>query len=203
MASLMSNLSNSHEINNPKVYKMKYLLYGAIVCVAFSACDLKQKETRNALEEMSKSKVDIPFSKMGCFHSDADTLRIVSIAEQRYTFVHYVDSSQCSPCALDRMYTWNKFVDEYSKKGVRFAFIVEPKIEQMEDVHFSIASSGLHSPIYVDSLFAFRKQNKNLPTEQKYHSFLLDKLGHVILVGNPVQNSKIEELLDKIINNKK
>lgn len=151
---------------------------------------------------MSKSKVDIPFSKMGCFHSDADTLRIVSMAEQRYTFVHYVDSSQCSPCALDRMYTWNKFVDEYSKKGVRFAFIVEPKIEQMEDVHFSIASSGLHSPIYVDSLFAFRKQNKNLPTEQKYHSFLLDKLGHVILVGNPLQNSKIEELLDKIINNK-
>ena len=91
----MSNLPNSHEINNPKVCKMKYLLYGAIVCVAFSACDLKQKETRNALEEMSKSKVNIPFSKMGCFHSDADTLRIVSIAEQRYTFVHYVDSSQC------------------------------------------------------------------------------------------------------------
>lgn len=80
---------------------------------------------------------------------------------------------------------------------------MEPKIEQMEDVHFSIASSGLHSPIYVDSLFAFRKQNKKLPTEQKYHSFLLDKLGHVILVGNPLQNSKIEEMLDKIINNKK
>lgn len=182
---------------------MKYLLYGVLVCISFAACDMKQKETRNVLSEMSNDKVDIPFSKMGCFHSDADTLRNVLKVEQRYTFVHYVDSSLCSPCALDRMYTWNKFIDDYSKKGVRFVFIVEPKIEQMEDVHFSIASSGLHSPVYVDSLFAFRKQNKNLPTEQMYHSFLLDKLGHVILVGNPLQNSKIEELLDKIINNKK
>lgn len=184
--------------------KFRYLLYGVLLfSIAFASCYSRQKETRDVLAEMSKNKIDIPFSEMGCFHSEADTMRSVAAVEPKYTFVHYVDSSQCSPCALDRMYTWNKFVDEYSKKGVRFAFIVEPKIEQMEDVHFSIASSGLHSPIYVDSLFAFRKQNKNLPTEQKYHSFLLDKLGHVILVGNPLQNSKIEELLDKIINNKK
>lgn len=182
---------------------MRCLLYSVLVCISFAACDMKQTETKNILSEMSKNKIDIPFSKMGCFHSDADTLRSVMGVEPKYTFVHYVDSSQCSPCALDRMYTWNKFVDEYSKKGVRFVFVVEPKIEQMEDVHFSIASSGLHSPVYVDSLFAFRKQNKKLPTEQQYHSFLLDKLGHVILVGNPLQNSKIEELLDKIINNKK
>ena len=66
-----------------------------------------------------------------------------------------------------------------------------------------VQTCALPISIYVDSLFAFRKQNKNLPVEQKYHSFLLDKLGHVILVGNPLQNSKIEELLDKIINNKK
>lgn len=184
--------------------KFSYLLYGVLlICTAFVSCNSRQRETRDVLSEMSNDKVDIPFSKMGCFHSDADTLRNVLKVEQRYTFVHYVDSSQCSPCALDRMYSWNKYVDEYNKKGVRFVFIVEPKIEQMEDVHFSIASSGLHSPVYVDSLFAFRKQNKNLPTDQKYHSFLLDKLGHVILVGNPLQNSKIEELLDKIINNKK
>ena len=184
--------------------KFRYLLYGVLLfSIAFGSCYSRQRETRDVLAEMSKNKIDIPFSEMGCFHSEADTMRSVAAVEPKYTFVHYVDSSQCSPCALDRMYTWNKFIDEYSKKGVRFAFIVEPKIEQMEDVHFSIASSGLHSPIYVDSLFAFRKQNKKLPTEQKYHSFLLDKLGHVILVGNPLQNSKIEELLDKIINNKK
>lgn len=184
--------------------KFRYLLYGVLLfSIAFASCNSRQRETRDVLAEMSKNKIDIPFSEMGCFHSEADTMRSVAAVEPKYTFVHYVDSSQCSPCALDRMYTWNKFIDEYSKKGVRFVFIVEPKIEQMEDVHFSIASSGLHSPVYVDSLFAFRKQNKNLPTEQKYHSFLLDKLGYVILVGNPLQNSKIEGLLDKIINNKK
>lgn len=44
----MSNLSNSHEINNPKVYKMKYLLYVAIVCVAFSACD-KTKRNKECI----------------------------------------------------------------------------------------------------------------------------------------------------------
>ena len=156
-------------------------------------------DAQKTLVEMSKHKVVLPLEEMGCFHSAVDTVERKEVVPMKYNFVHYVDSSQCSPCALDRMYNWNKLVDEYSSKGVRFVFIIEPKKEQLEDVHFAIESSGLRNPVYVDSLYAFSRQNSFLPEDQMYRSFLLDKNGKIILVGNPLENNDIKQLWNKLV----
>lgn len=173
---------------------------GVIIFCALSSCSSKKDEAQKTLVEMSRHKVVLPLGEMGCFHSTVDTLERKVVASGKYTYVHYVDSSQCSPCALDRMYHWNKLVDEYSEKGITFVFVIEPKNEQLEDVHFSIQSSGLRNPVYVDSLYVFRSQNSFLPEEQMYHSFLLDRSGKIILVGNPLENKSIKQIWNKIIN---
>ena len=169
-------------------------------CLFFCySCSSKKGDAQKTLVEMSKHKVVLPLEEMGCFHSAVDTMERKEVVPMMYNFVHYVDSSQCSPCALDRMYNWNKLVDEYSSKGVRFVFIIEPKKEQLEDVHFAIESSGLRNPVYVDSLYAFRRQNSFLPEDQMYRSFLLDKNGKIILVGNPLENNDIKQLWNKLV----
>lgn len=178
---------------------------GVIIFCALglSSCSLKKDDAQKTLVEMSKHKVVLPLGEMGCFHSAVDTVERKDIAPMKYNFVHYVDSSQCSPCALDRMYHWNKLIDDYSKKGVNFVFIIEPKKEQIEDVHFAIESSGLRNPVYVDSLYAFRRQNSFLSEDQMYHSFLLNKKGKIILVGNPLENDDIKQLLNKLVKHNK
>lgn len=169
-------------------------------CLFFCySCSSKKGDAQKTLVEMSKHKVVLPLEEMGCFHSAVDTVERKEVVPMKYNFVHYVDSSQCSPCALDRMYHWNKLIDDYSKKGVNFVFIIEPKKEQIEDVHFAIEFSGLRNPVYVDSLYAFRRQNSFLPEEQMYHSFLLDRFGKVAIVGNLLQNENIKFLLDKLL----
>lgn len=146
-------------------------------CLFFCcSCSSKKDEAQKTLVEMSKHRVVLSLEKMGCCHSTVDTVERKEVVPIKYNFVHYVDSSQCSPCALDRMYNWNKLVDEYSRKGVRFVFVIEPKKEQLEDVHFAIESSGLRNPVYVDSLYAFRRQNSFLPDEQMYRSFCWIKM---------------------------
>ncbi len=190
-------------------YKFKMMwhrcfLFGIIFCaLCFCCCSSEKNEAKKTLIEMSKHKVVLPLNEMGCFHSAVDTLESNVLTPMKYNYVHYVDSSQCSPCALDRMYNWNKLVDKYSKKGINFVFVIEPKKEQLEDVHFAIESSGLRNPVYVDSLYAFRKQNAFLPEDKMYHSFLLDKNGHVVLVGNLLQNDRVKDLLDAIVNDAK
>lgn len=37
------------------------------------------------------------------------------------------------------------------------------------------------------------------PQDAKYHSFLLDDEGQIIIVGNPLLNQKVEKLIDKTI----
>lgn len=177
------------------VYK-RFILFGVIV-VTVCSCSQKNIKTKRTLAEMEKEKVILPLSQMSCLHSAVDTLaRQIS---GNFSLVHYVDSSQCSPCALNKMYFWNELIDEYSRKGVRFIFIFEPKKEQLEDVHFSIESSGLRNQVYVDSAFAFRKQNPFiLKTKVHYHTFLVDN-DIIVVVGNPMQNEKVKFLMDKYL----
>lgn len=178
----------------------RYLFIGVILsALSISSCSSQKGKAQKTLMEMSKHRVRLPLKEMGCFHSAVDTLERIGISSVKFNYVHYVDSSQCSPCALDRMYYWNKLVDEYSKKGINFVFIIEPKKEQLEDVHLSIESSGLRNPVYVDSLYAFKKQNPFLPEEQMYHSLLLNKNGKIVLVGNPMENENIKQIWNKLI----
>ena len=77
--------------------------------------------------------------------------------------------------------------------------IVAPKHEQIEDAYLSIESNGLDSPVYVDTAYAFRKANPYLPDERMYHSFLLDEKDSVVIVGNPIENPKIDSLINVIV----
>lgn len=73
---------------------------GVIIFCALSSCSSKKDEAQKTLVEMSRHKVVLPLGEMGCFHSTVDTLERKVVASGKYTYVHYVDSSQCSPCAL-------------------------------------------------------------------------------------------------------
>lgn len=43
------------------------------------------------------------------------------------------------------------------------------------------------------------KQNTCIPVDKMFHAFLLDENNNVLLVGNPLENEKIEELFWKIV----
>ena len=47
------------------------------------------------------------------------------------------------------------------------------------------------------------KNNPHIPQENIYHTFVIDKNGKVLLVGNPFQNDKMTALLNKILVSKK
>lgn len=44
--------------------------------------------------------------------------------------------------------------------------------------------------------------NPNIPSESMFHTFLLDENNKVILIGNPMVNKQIEEMLVLIVEEK-
>lgn len=181
-----------------------YILLSIItVLLGFSclmSCNGKRGIEEN-LYDMRSHPINLCLEEMQCRNKYGDTI-VVDSVKPSYRMVVYVDSSVCSPCTLDKMYVWNESIKKAHKQGnrLRYVFIVAPKAEQLEDAYLSIESNGLENPVYVDTAYAFRKANPHLPEERMYHSFLLDTKDSVLIVGNPMENPKVDSLINKIVN---
>ena len=166
-----------------------------MICLLFLGCKSEKEQVRDKIEQMKSRPIELCLDKMECRRNPLNKL------DKKYTMVVYVDSTECSSCALSKLRFWNPLIAEAKKKqlDIDYVFILAPKKEDMEDVNVELEITDLQSSIYVDTGFVFRKVNSFLPTENKYHTFLLDKDGNVILVGNPIDNEKLKDIYRKTI----
>lgn len=175
--------------------KSKVPIIGILVCLLFFGCKSEKEQVRDKIEQMKSRPIELCLDKMECRRNP-----LVKLGK-KYTMVVYVDSTECSPCALSKLRFWNPLIEEAKKKRVdiNYVFILAPKKEEMEDVDMELDITDLQSSVYLDTAYVFRKVNLNLPKEKKYHSFLLDKNRNVLLVGNPVVNEGVRNVYEKFL----
>lgn len=181
--------------------KVLYSLLAAItVMVATVGCDSKRERIKDTLTAMHQQQIVLPLDRMKCRYNGKDTI-VNHNTVPKLRMVVYLDSAYCTPCALDRMRLWNGLIADASKYkgGLPYVFIAAPKSEQLEDTHFSIDDSQLNSPVYIDTAYAMRAANPDLPDGNDYHTFLIDAKGNVLFVGNPLGGEEIEELYNKAV----
>lgn len=181
--------------------KIKKILLLLSVITLLCSCDNTYKKTVSGDLKIIESKpVKLELKKFKKVYSDADSLHFVK-ANPKYRLVVYIDSSECSPCRIDRMFYWNYFMDKTEKitHNVDFMFIVAPRKNQLEDTYLSIESSGLKRPIYVDEKYLFRKKNIGISNNILYHVFLIDRNNYVRFIGNPLRNKKLFRIYRQVI----
>lgn len=153
------------------------------------------------INDMRSEPIKLCLEDMQCRNRYGDTI-VVDSVKPSYRMVVYVDSTECSPCTIDKMYMWNDAIKKAKKGGnkLRHVFIFAPKPDQIEDTYLSIESSGLDSYVYVDTAYAFRRENPHVPQDRMFHFFLIDDKDSVVIVGNPMENPKIDSLVNRIVN---
>ncbi len=57
----------------------------------------------------------------------------------------------------------------------------------------------LRNAIYIDTCNAFLDANPQIPDNEMFHTFVINKDGKVLMVGNPFANEKMEALFKKVI----
>ena len=164
--------------------KPRYSIIGIMICLLFFGCKSEKEQVKDKIEQMKSCPIDLCLDKMECRRNPVKKL------DRKYTMVVYVDSSECSPCALSKLRFWNPLIAEAKKKRVdiNYIFILDPKRDEMEDVNIELDITDLPSSIYVDTAHVFSNRNDLIPKDQRYHSFLLDKRLNVIFVGSPIEN---------------
>ena len=152
---------------------------------------------------MQSRPVSIPLNQMSCWINDSiQANRPWEKADLK--LVVYTDSFDCSQCTLKKMYLWKDFVELEKKYDDRFFifFIIQSGSNSTPALSSNFHFTGLNHPIYIDSTDVFMRDNPHIPKEEMFHVFLLDEKDSVVLVGNPLFNTKIEDLLIKQIDDR-
>lgn len=178
------------------------LLFCSIIL--YYGCSSPKNRLEDKIKEMQSRPFSIPYSKMSCWIND--TLQLKQYWEQaKIKLVVYTDSTKCSECTLKNMYMWQDFVEMEQEFGNQFSivFIFQTKAKTSARTLATLFKiTELNHPMYIDNKSELVKNNSHLPSESIYHIFLLDENNNVILVGNPLFNSQIEEMLKKVLKQK-
>ena len=109
--------------------------------------------------------------------------------------VYYVDSSECASCAISHL---NVFAPVFDWADSLHSYFVVCLLSPSEDKQFEtlldLEMFPFDEKVYVDVNASFRHANPSIPSDARYHCFLIDENGYPIFVGNPPAGNKIRSL---------
>jgi len=114
--------------------------------------------------------------------------------------VIYRDRGECSSCLVAHMYNDLSMLQEIASKGkCRVMVILSPPEDEVQDAIKGIVELDFPFPIYVDQHDDFGRMNPSLPEDDRFHSFLMNREGHPICVGDPLTNDRVYPILVKAL----
>ena len=171
----------------------------------YMGCKSPEEKIDEIITQMKSKPVSIPYSQMSCWINDTIQKSRPWEKTAQLKLVVFTDSSSCSECTLKRMYLWKDFVELEQKYKNQFyiMFIFQTnKAIKVPKMAKSFYLTELNHPIYVDSKDVFKKLNSHLPDGEKFNVYLLDENNNVILVGSPLFNTMLENMLLDILDEK-
>jgi len=115
--------------------------------------------------------------------------------------VFWVDQKECSSCRIGQMFRYEHIVDYSSEADERFVpvFVFSPAKDKVEEVLIALRYGEFAYPVLLDERGMFAAANPHIPADSRFHTFLLDRDGKVVLVGDPVNNPGLWELYKETI----
>jgi hypothetical protein len=141
------------------------------------------------MDEFTGSTIVIPDELELINFSDKE---IADHRDKKALFVVYTDSIACATCAIKGMFQYDDII-AFSDSIPDFApvFIFSPRIIQYTDVKRSLRGSGLNYSALLDSKGMFPAANPHIPADGRFHTFLLDKNGKVVFMGDPITEPRL------------
>ena len=182
---------------------VSYILLSAISCCLIVSCNSQKREMQETLEKMQQKAIEIPYDRMACWTNDS-ILEVSPWKKTKMKLVHYIDSATCSTCYLQKAAS-NELLhrmERLSYKEFYNVFIINPDRKARKRLEADFKDKQIPSTIFVDSVNVFMELNPNIPSKSIFHTFLLDENNHVILIGNPMVNKQIEDMMLSIVEDK-
>jgi hypothetical protein len=172
------------------------LFLAVLTCLVFASCS-KKTEIRRQMKKFTAATVVIP-DNMDCING----LSVKKYVEKtkKAKLILYYDTLSCQSCSIHHIVQMEPLFDRSKKSGKFDVLIIfSPKSDECANVITDLVTLDYNFPIYVDTYGSFRDENKCIPLDIRFHAFLLDKNGHPIFVGNPLDSNPLNDLFEKAL----
>lgn len=169
-----------------------------MICVSFCSC--KNRTISKSEYELLKNST-ITFPKEGWIYDSCRLSNIDGLLKGRYRFLVFKDSVLCSPCYVKSLGEWEGFLSEFKLGDVDVLFVLQPKKSEIISVKSVLSKRRYKHPVYLDTTGVFLKQNKQMPENEIFHYMLLNKNNKVTVIGNPLRNKEVNNIIIKEVYN--
>lgn len=179
------------------------ILLFAMICSILIACNSRKNDILDKVKKMQSTAIKIPYERMNCWTNDS-IYKISPWSESKLKLVHYIDSSTCNSCYLKEAAKNGLLhrLESLTNNKLYNVFIANPSNQQKNKLRTEFNKKLTPQTLFVDTAHIFAQMNPNIPPESMYHTFLLDENNKVILVGNPMVNKQIVEMIVSIVKEK-
>jgi hypothetical protein len=171
--------------------KRKHLFF---LCFAFGLVSCVGQNLQKQFERFIAKEIIVP-NDMRQIVGNRDSV-VLNTNSGIARFVVYTASLSCSSCRLKMMSDYAVIIDHRKEVDDLFVplFVFSPRVGQSTEIRNTLLLYRFDYPILLDEKGLFPAANPHIPADNRLHTFLIDRNGKVVLVGNPVNNPPLWEL---------
>ncbi len=176
----------------------------SFLLLSFWGCK-RYNRIEDEISAFHSKHIILPFDEMKCLNNGKDTIVLERERDIDLKYILYIDSTRCSSCIWKDLHRWNSFLHDIKayKGRVKVYFIFKPLSFKIDELYLSMRRHAiLESYVYIDTTNVFLQENAHFPVNPLLHTFLLDKDNTVLLVGDPINNLRINKIFWKIVEDK-
>lgn len=175
----------------------KTILLG-ILLLATSCTRLKLEKE---LELFTQTEIQLP-KNLAIVQNGAFQDLSFDIPKHPIKLIIYYSPESCSSCQAAHLYKLEQLFCYKSDKHLFTPMIIMSPDEQQYALTLKLLKSQTNPfPVYLDRKDEFRQLNPNLPKDTRFHTFLLDRHNHIVLIGDPLLNTDMRKLFESTLNN--
>lgn len=175
---------------------LRSILLIPLLSLGLTSCGEKARIRENMVRFM-KSEIVIP-DDLECINN-RDITPICKEIFMPNKFIIYYDSLDCSSCRISHLVDIYPIYEMADTINFTVITIFSPSCENMEEVIEQLMMLNHPIPIYVDTQKSFSRINEKIPSDYRFHNFLIDNNNRVIYVGNPLTNTQMSKLFIQTI----
>jgi hypothetical protein len=111
---------------------------------------------------------------------------------KKFKIITYVDSVGCAGCKF-KLYEWRQIIKNTLAKNNNVSFLFYVHSNDYRNLNYIIRNNHFAYPIIYDYDDKLNKLN-HLSDKYQFHTFLLNENNQIVLIGNPIGNSRLLNL---------
>lgn len=184
-------------IKNIKIIIVSFLVLIAIgYSVTYWISNNPIRKLEKQIITMQGMPINLDFESSQAFINGHDS---TFVSDPIKKLVLFVDSTSCSSCFISRLAEYFEVNDTLSSRNAQMVVVLQPRIGFIDDIIYRLHNERFPFWCIVDNKGEFIKSNPDIPSNQLLHTFILDEDNNILLVGNPIRNQKLKNLLFRVL----